>query len=330
MFYHCHDNLTRAQASSLLRPVMSHKKRVLMAAAFASFFAATADYAVAKELAAPALVQETTEVSLEQAFEKMIADAKEQMMTDPALAIETATKAEQIVRTIDEFENRDRSLATALWLQGEAYLRSGKPEEGKPIIADGLALLGEDDKASKLRADLLLAQGRIAGRAADMELAVRSYIQAHDIFVQLGETRNEAVTLMALGSINRDAEDYNKALNYYERAAEVYAGDTRINLSSANNRANILKELERYGEARALFQDALTIAKEMDSDVLAGRILTNLADNEILAGNLSLADEFAERARDAFGDDGGTGLAALCERHTGAYSPVGGRRRSCR
>ena len=310
MLFHCHEKLIRANAVTMQRPINTHKNRVMMAAAIAGILAATTDYAVAQEVNAPVEVTQAAEaatnVTVEQAFDTLIAEAKEQMMTDPARAVETATKAAQLVETIDEFENRDRSMATALWLKGEAYLRSGQPEAGQPLVASALILLGDADAKSKLRADLLLAQGRIAGRAADMELAVRSYYEAHDIFVVLKEARNEAITLMALGSIYRDAEAYDKALSYYERAAEIYSGDARIDLSSANNRANILKELGRHGEARDLFHDALAVAKNMESDVLQGRILTNLADNEVSAGNLSLAEEFASRARQAFGADSGT------------------------
>ena len=329
MLFHCHEKLIRANAVTMQRPINNHKARVMMAAAIAGILAATTDYAAAQEVNAPVEVTQAaeaaTDVTVEQAFDSLIAEAKEQMMTDPALAVETATKAAQLVETIDEFENRDRSMATALWLKGEAYLRSGQPEAGQPLVASALILLGDADAKSKLRADLLLAQGRIAGRAADMELAVRSYYEAHDIFVVLKEARNEAITLMALGSIYRDAEAYDKALSYYERAAEIYSGDARIDLSSANNRASILKELGRHGEARDLFHDALAVAKNMESDVLQGRILTNLADNEVSAGNLSLGGRIRIPRASGIWRRQRHGLAPLRRWHPGPHSPAAGR-----
>ncbi len=303
-FLFAHRDANLAASRRLLGGAL--KRRTLAGAAIMALAISTPVHAASGEVSPPPQTQAAANVTIEQAFDALVADAKTQIMSDPALAVETALRAEELARSVSGLENSQSALATALWLKGEALLRSGRPEEGAEPVAEALQLVSVDATQKKLRADLLLAQGRIAGRAADMELAVKSYFRAHDLFVELGETRNEAVTLMAIGSINRDAESYDKALGYYERAAEIYAGDARVNLSSANNRANILKELGRHDEARLLFQSALLIARDMGSGVLQGRILTNMAENEVLANNFSLAQDLSERARTAFGQDDGT------------------------
>ena len=239
----------------------------------------------------------------------LVEEAKEQVMRDPASALVTARQAEIIARSKHGAANIENALATALWLKGEAQLRTGQPELAKPSIEEALSYLDKGDRSSMLRGDLLLAQGRIASRTADMKTAVQSYFAAHDIFVEHKEFRKEAISLMSLASVYRDAEDYSRALDNYARAAEIFDGDQKIRLASSNNRANVLKELQRFDEARTLYEEALTIAEEMGSQTLRARIMTNIAENEILAGNPRNAAILAQSALALLGNDNGTDWA---------------------
>ncbi len=250
---------------------------------------------------AAAFAQETAQtpvvdVTLHGAFDKLIADSKSQMMRDPNEAMRHAESAENLVRGAARFSNRDEAIATAMWLRGESLVRSGRPEDGSAVIADALTLLGEEGLNTKLGGDLLLAQGRVAGRLSDTKTAAASFFNAHDVFVALNESRSEAMSLQAIGSIYRDAESYDQALEYYERAAEVYSDDRSLDLSSFNNQANILKELGRFQKSRGLYSEALKIAVAIDSNVLRARILTNVADMEVLAGNYQYAEDTAAKA----------------------------------
>lgn len=238
----------------------------------------------------------SAESTLQSAFEKLIADSKSQMMRDPAAALKYADSAESLVRGAPQFDDRDQAVATAMWLRGEALVRSGKPEDGASVIADALMIVGDEGMDTKLGGDLLMAQGRVAGRLSDTKTAAKSFFKAHDVFVALELKRNEAMSLQAIGSIYRDAESYDKALDYYERASEVYPGDKSLDLSSFNNQGNTLKELERFDDARAYYAKAVAIAVEMDSPVLQARILTNVADLEVLAGNYAAAETIAAKA----------------------------------
>ena len=242
--------------------------------------------------------------TLQSAFDQLVVDSKSQMMRDPALALEHATSAEVLVRGAKHFEGAEIALLTAMWLRGEALVRSGKPGAAAEVVAEALNTISEETLETKLGGDLLLAQGRIAGRLSDTKTAAKSFFRAHDIFVSIDEPRSEAISLQAIGSIYRDAEAYDRALEYYERAAEVYSGDKALDLSSFNNRANTLKELGRHDDARVLFENALAIAHEMDSPVLEGRILTNMASLEVMAGNFTHAEALANKALDLFGGDG--------------------------
>lgn len=264
--------------------------------------------APAASASAPATVTQSApvEVTLQDAYGKLIADAKAQMMRDPQNALEHAVNAESLVRSATSFADRDTAIATAMWLRGAALVRSGKPEEGASVIQNALDLIGEEGAKTKLGGDLLLAQGRVASRASDVKTAVKSFFKAHDVFVALDEPRSEAIALQSIGSIYRDAQAYPRALEFYARASEVYSGDASLDLSSFNNQANVLKEMGRLDEARKLFGKAFDIADEMESDVLKARILTNMADLEILNANYLKAEDLAAQALDLLEGDEGT------------------------
>ena len=237
------------------------------------------------------------------AYDTLISDSKSAMMRDPATALELANNAETIARTMKTLDERDVAIATALWLQGEARVRTGEPEKGAAVIDQALNLIGEAGLSTKLGGDLLLARGRVAGRLSDVDMAVKSFFKAHDTFVALEEKRNEAMSLQAIGSIYRDAQSFPQALDYYKRASEVYGGDNILALTSYNNQANTLRDIGKYDEARDYFQKALRLAKVLDSDVLQGRILNNLAENEVLAGNVDAAKTHVALAYTKFVDE---------------------------
>ena len=248
--------------------------------------------------AAPATAVEanTVEATLQEAFDKMIADSKSQMMRDPVAALQHAEGAETLARNAAAFDDRDFAIATAMWLKGESLARAGKPDESAVVIKEALDLVGEQGMKTKLGGDLLLAHGRVSSRLSDVKTAFKSFFKAHEVFVNLNEPRSEAMALMAIGSIYRDAEAYDRAIEFYARASEVYAADDVLALSAFNNQGNILRELEKFDEARALYENALAIAKKMESDVLQARILTNIADLEARAGDFARAESVADEA----------------------------------
>nr|WP_305888941.1 ATP-binding protein [Parvularcula maris] len=187
-------------------------------------------------------------------------------------------------------------MATSLWLKAEAGLRTGRGDEAAEAARLGLSLIEDRPDLALLAADLTLARGRIAGQDGDIELAVRSYHEAYDLYVTLGNARKESLTLQSLGSVHRDAESYEKALDFFNRAKMVYDGDDIVRLSITNNVGNILRDTGKYDEAMERFDEAVEIATEMGSDVLVARVLTNVAQLELERGRLDAMEEVIERA----------------------------------
>ena len=296
-------NIKTSQLSSL--NVTGHSKMSRSIVGLISAVALLAAMPSPVLASATPVVQEVSspQATLQGAFDKLVLDSKSQMMRDPNMALKHATSAEQLVRGADDFANRNHAVATAMWLKGEALVRSNKPEAGASVIAEAVSLLGKDNMNTKLAGDLLLAQGRVESRLSNVKAAVDSFFKAHDIFVSLEEARSEAMALQAIGSIYRDAEAYDKSLDYYKRASAAYPGDQNLDLSSFNNQANVLKEMEQFDQARELYGKSVAIAVDMKSPVLQARIMTNAAELEALAGNYAEADKIADTALGLLEDD---------------------------
>lgn len=231
-----------------------------------------------------------------QSFQDEVGKARTNMMADPASALEHALRAQELSIYFDTAERRHESLATALWLQSEALIRVNRIDEVRPLLDRALKLTTENGAKTKLVGDLHLALARVSRQTGDVEVALESLNQAHGVFTQLGETRSQAIVLQCIGSIYNEARSFDQALEYYERAVEIYPSDPSLELSAANNSANTLKELKRYEASIASFNRALEIGVEMGSPLLQGRILTNIASVQVMKGDLDAAEVSANKA----------------------------------
>lgn len=238
----------------------------------------------------------TADLTLTGAFDDLIATAKNQMMGDPQAALETASKAETLVSSLDGFPNREEALATVSWLKSEALLRTGDSAKAQEVVAKALGLAEAFGEESKLYGDILLARGRISKRNVDVQTAVESYTKAHDVFANLDENRGEAMSLYSMATIYREAENYEKALDYFQRANDEYQEDLSLSLSTFNSKGLLLQRLGKYDEARAQYERSLDLAEKMDSPILKARILTNLGELEVEAGNPDVGDQHADEA----------------------------------
>jgi signal transduction histidine kinase len=226
-------------------------------------------------------------------FDITIGDAKAQMLIDPVKAVAKARQAEAIARTLPD-EKKSIAIATAQWLQGEAYLRLDEVAQAGPMIDRALKAISGNGHPTKLSGDILLSRGGYHTAEADVAAALSDYQRAHDIFRDAGETRSRAIALLSIAGLYQDSLDYEKALKYYQQALEVYPGDPQLSLSIYNNRGIAFKELGRYDQANIAFGAALNLAQEKHSPALELPILRNLARSELAAGRLDMADKTIE------------------------------------
>ena len=243
--------------------------------------------------AAPAQMGAATQTSAAtpaSPFDNEVAAAKAAMMGDPETALTHARSATRLSRNNPNARDRLIGEATGYWLEGEALIRVNRPQEARPVIERGMAIVTRHGARTKLHADLLKARAALSLVTGSVQSALADLVAAHEMFRTLGEPRSQAIVLQNIGSIYLEARDFERALRYYEQANEVYSDDPALALAAHNNRGNALKELRRYGEAETEFGLALEAARAIESDLLQARILSNLASAQALRGALDRAD----------------------------------------
>nr|WP_286207713.1 ATP-binding protein [Hephaestia sp. MAHUQ-44] len=164
--------------------------------------------------------------------------------------------------------------------------------------------VGRRSEPTKLQGDIQLSRGGIDTAIPDVAAALAAYHNAYRIFHAIGEQRSQAIALLSIASLYREANDNETALRYYDQALDAYQADPSLLLAIYNNRANALKQMERGAEALAQFQQALTLAEKMESRSQQGRILRNMARTEIELGDLDAAARAIERGLALAGSDG--------------------------
>lgn len=224
-----------------------------------------------------------------EAYRVAVESAQALMMASPRDALERAQTAEAYLPSVSDIVDPASAQATVWWLQAEALHRLGRAEDAYSVATRALGALGDNPPESKLHADILTALGRINKVLGGHGDALESYQAAYEIYRDIGEPRSESLALQGIASLYTDARQYERAIEYFQHALERYQ-DPALGLSANNNIANALTQLARYDEAEAAFQQALSIAREMESASLEARILENLAIMQVQAERYDAAE----------------------------------------
>ena len=243
------------------------------------------------------------------AFDEEIEQARSTMMSAPAEALANAEAAEALIASLPRPIDRTEALATAWWLRAEALTRLNRVDEAGEVTERALDLVEGAGEPTKILADLLTVKGRIAKLTGDFDVTFSATQRAYEIYSELGEARSEAIALQSIGYVYFAAQQYDRVLEYFQRANDVYPDDDALRLSALNNVANALTELGRHAEAAASYEEALDIAATMKSAGLQARILNNLANVRLATGDLDGAEDAIRRALELAEAQAGAGWA---------------------
>jgi signal transduction histidine kinase/CheY-like chemotaxis protein len=260
---------------------------IISSRTLASFLAAlmlAVGIAAAPAVAAPAAASAST------SFDAMIADAKAAMMVDPHQTIAKAQAARNVAERLPAAQ-RVAAIATTRWLEGEAYLRLDDTAHAGPLIKQAFAAVANTRPATKLTGDILVSLGGYHTATANVADALDDYQRAHNIFRDIGDTRSRAIAVLSIAYLYQEANDWPNALKYYDQARDIYHGDPQLLSTIYNNRGNALKEVHRYAEAEAQFQDSLALARTMKNPAVVVRVLANIVRNQIAWGHLDAAQQ---------------------------------------
>ncbi len=222
---------------------------------------------------------------------KLIAASKEAMRANPAAAAVLAQRAEAAIRHFEVTEHTQLKLAEAKWLQAEAKLRLNEPDQAAPLIEKALAIIIKKNRFSKLHADTLLSRGQLDIHYAKVGSALADFQMAHNIFRRLGEMRSQAIALQQIASLYREADDVETAMKYDTQSADIYKGDSGLEVSNFNNRGNYFVEKGRYADAEVQYKLARQSARKIKSIGLEARVVRNIARAQLRANKLYEAEQ---------------------------------------
>lgn len=228
-------------------------------------------------------------VITDERFNAVVARAKASMLVDPAAALRAAETARGFAAATRAPEQRVLMLATASWLQGEAYLRMGEIARAEPLIDAAVSNARAAAPNGRLLADALLSRGSVRTSKGDVARAMSDFHAAHDLFLRLGEPRSRARAFAQIANLYYDANDWTNALRYYSEALEVYHADPGLAVSIHNGRGLSLVELRRFGDASREYDQALALARGIGSPLLTATVLNNAARAWLAQGRLDLA-----------------------------------------
>lgn len=222
--------------------------------------------------------------------------AEDSMLDDPRAVVAIATRVQAAARRLPQGKARDRLLARAYWLHGEASGRLGDLAAAEVALAEAIKLIEAGGPRGPLHARVKMSLGSTAFDKGEVQKAFTNFRDAFAIFVKLDDTRGQALALQSMGLIYIDAGDYQRALKYYTQSAEVHPADRPLAMSALNNQALAFKEMGRLDPAEKNYRAALQIARELKSVDNEVRILANIAGVQLAGGQLAAAARTADRA----------------------------------
>ena len=224
-------------------------------------------------------------------YSELVEASRAAMMRAPQDALDLANRAGARVRTDVAAGDRSEANATLNWLRAEALTRLGRPLEAEPASQQALEDLGENPAPTKLYADILVAIARVERITGRYGLALEHFQAAYSVYREIDAPRSEAIVLLSIASIYRDAHQYDRAVDYFLDASERYDGDPNLELAAHNNLGNAYREMADYPAALNHFTRARDIAVSLESSILEARILSNLAALHVDMGDYAAADE---------------------------------------
>ena len=221
--------------------------------------------------------------------------AKAEMVVDPRRVVVLVGEARGALAAAPRSPAQELASLRADWLESEALARLGELDRAQTLADAALRRVAAVEPGGQLHGDLLMTRGAVAMDKNATAQAFALFRQAHATFQQVGNTRAQAIALQNIGTIYSYAGDQRSVLRYYAQAADVHRSDPGLSQTAANNLGMAHKELGELDRAAAEFDTALRLAREMKSQVLEARVLTNLAAVSLARGRVDEAARFATR-----------------------------------
>jgi CHAT domain-containing protein len=186
------------------------------------------------------------------------------------------------------------------------HLEADRLYQGAIDTLNGAKLKAEAAVIQKQRVDALKHLGRY-DEALRVANAARRVLSRKDP-IELAQLETN------VGNIYYQLDRYNKALEHYDRAREIFstAGEDSMRAFVDFSRSNIFTEKDRPEEALALLESAASAWERSGSTLLAAQARFHIAYLQFLRGNYNLALAGYGEAREQLDRLGSRQLVAFC------------------
>src|SRR3546814_16255262 len=97
----------------------------------------------------------------------------------------------------------DLALATAQWLQGEAYVRLNEIDRARPLIDHAWSTVSKRAPSSKLAGDIMLSRGGVHSAIPDVAAALADYHKEFKNYRAIDDRRAVAAELRKLAPLQK-------------------------------------------------------------------------------------------------------------------------------
>ena len=229
-------------------------------------------------------------------FDTEIAQAKQAMLNDPKAALDHAIHARNLIAGSGRQAARQLDVLTTSWLEIAALDRLNQDAKAAALVSQATSDAHKFAPDSKLEGDINIAAGGVSAAVGRVQEALADFQRAYQIFGKINLPRSQAIALQRIGSIYLAARDYDHEFKYYKESGEIYPNDLSLNLSTHNNLALGYQGMDSFEDAIGEFNQALIVAKKLQSAFLQAQILNNIAFCQVSLGRLAEAETNVSKA----------------------------------
>ncbi len=180
---------------------------------------------------------------------------------------------------------------------GEALYKEGREWEAKIPFLNALSI-SKELKDKKLESTALINLARCFFLQTQYDISLKNSYQALMIAEENGFLELASVAAYFCGMTNRNLEQFNDALKFFEKAID-YSKKTKNNIrliNSLNEKGNVLHLLGRDLEALKVKEEAIEIAKKENDLYTLSCCFNDIAVIYEAKGNHKLASSYYEES----------------------------------
>jgi tetratricopeptide (TPR) repeat protein len=159
-----------------------------------------------------------------------------------------------------------RNEARALFSLASLRIQQNRADDAVGYLEPALAFY-QQSGFRKETLQVLLLLGRAKRQKGDYEAALQAFQQQLQLAEEMDDHLQKALTLEGIATVLDRQERYTEALDYFRQSHAIYKslGMVRGTVITLANQGNLLWQLGRYEEARAMLDDAATVVNQGDA-----------------------------------------------------------------